>query len=292
MTAHGVGEKVGHKMDNRAIGYFDSGVGGLTVVKQALHQLPNEQIKYVGDTARMPYGPRTSEELKQFAMESADFLVGEDIKLLVIACNTATAQALPMLQEKLDIPVVGVIHPGIQAALEATADNKIGVIATEGTVNSNTYYNGLLAIQPHVTVAQLATPELVQIAEHKDLNAVETHNQIKEVVAPLVNSGIDTLVMGCTHFPLMADSLQRIFGDDVTLVDAGAEAVNTVEKILDAKSARHEIIPMVDHTEDEYFTTGDVTSFAEMGTKWLGLPINVSQLMINADGLEKVNIHE
>lgn len=276
-------------MDNRAIGYFDSGVGGLTVVKQALHQLPNEQIKYIGDTARMPYGPRTPEELKQFSMESANFLVGQDIKLLVVACNTATAEALPTLQEKLDIPVVGVIHPGIQAALEETTNNHIGLIATQGTVKSNAYYNGLLAIQPHAKVTQLATPELVQIAEHCDMSLPETHEAIENAVAPLINSGIDTLIMGCTHFPLMADSLQRIFGDDVTLVDAGAEAINIVEKILDEQHARHEIVPMVNHQDDSYFTTGDVTAFEEIGTKWLGLPINVAQLTINANGLEKVD---
>ena len=276
-------------MDNRAIGYFDSGVGGLTVVKQALHQLPNEQIKYVGDTARMPYGPRTPEELKQFAMESANFLVGEDIKLLVVACNTATAEALPTLQDRLDIPVVGVIHPGIQAALEKTNNNHIGLIATEGTVKSNAYYNGLLAIQPHAKVTQLATPELVQIAEHCDMNAPETFESIKEVVTPLIDSGIDTLIMGCTHFPLMANSLARIFGDEVTLVDAGAEAINIVEKILDEQEARHEIVPMVNHQDDAYFTTGDVRAFEGIGTKWLGLPINVAQLSINPSGLKKVD---
>jgi len=276
-------------MDNRAIGYFDSGVGGLTVVKQALHQLPNEQVKYVGDTARMPYGPRTPEELQKFAMESANFLISEDIKLLVVACNTATAEALPILQERLDIPVVGVIHPGIQAALEATDDGQIGVIATEGTVKSNAYCNGLLAIQPHVNVQQLATPELVQIAEHADLTSSDTHEKIAEVVSPLANSGIDTLIMGCTHFPLMADSLQKIFGDEVTLVDAGAEAINTVEQILDATDARHEILSMVDHQDDAYFTTGDAASFMTIGTKWLALPINVSHLDITEQGLKKVN---
>lgn len=276
-------------MDNRAIGYFDSGVGGLTVVKQALHQLPNEQIKYVGDTARMPYGPRTPEELKQFALESANFLVNEDIKLLVVACNTATAEALPTLQEKLDIPVVGVIHPGIQAALEATDNNHVGVIATQGTVKSNAYYNGLLAMQPHAKVTQLATPELVQIAEHNDLTLPETQTTIQSVVTPLVESGIDTLIMGCTHFPLMADSLAEIFGAEVTLVDAGAEAINIVEKILDEQHARHEIVPMVNHQDDAYFTTGDVTAFETIGTKWLGLPINVAQLSIQPTGLKKVD---
>lgn len=193
-----------------------------------------------------------------------------------------------MLQEKLDIPVVGVIHPGIQAALAATDRNHIGVIATQGTVKSNAYYNGLLAIQPHVTVQQLATPTLVQIAEHEDLDSVVTQEQIAAIVAPLVGSEIDTLIMGCTHFPLMADSLQTVFGDEVTLIDAGAEAINTVEQILDAQQARHEIAPMVNHQNDTYYTTGDVTSFREIGTKWLGLPIDVEPLRIAADGLKKV----
>ncbi len=159
-------------MDNRAIGYIDSGVGGLTVVKQALTQIPNEQVYYIGDTLRMPYGPRPQEEVLNFTWQMVNYLLKKDIKMLVVACNTATAAALPDLQSKLKIPVVGVIQPGVDAALATTTAAEIGVIATAGTVSSLAYYNALLQGNNTAKVTQLAVPEFVDVVENHDYTSV------------------------------------------------------------------------------------------------------------------------
>ncbi|MBM7617585.1 glutamate racemase [Weissella uvarum] len=274
-------------MDNRAIGYMDSGVGGLTAVKQALYQLPNEQVKYVGDTLRMPYGPRRTEEVAKFSLQIGHYLneTADGIKLLVIACNTATAAALPLLQEHLPIPVVGVIQPGVEAALNATDNNVVGVIATQGTVDSNAYYNGLMAGNPGIDVHQLATPDLVTLVESNEQDHDKKLAIVREQLAGLAGSGIDTLILGCTHFPLLMDEIQEVVGDEVTLVNAGAEAINLVEQILDDSDARHGIYPMSNHEVDQYYTTGSVDTFGEIATRWLDIPVSVKHLKTDANDL-------
>lgn len=274
-------------MDNRPIGYMDSGIGGLTVVKQALYELPNEAIRYLGDTARMPYGPRPASEVVQFAKEVATFLYHEDIKLLVVACNTATAQALPQLQAALPIPVVGVIQPGVQAALRETTTNHIGVIATEGTVKANAYYDSLLALNPLAQVVQLATQPLVEVAEHENPGSAKVQHIVNEQLAPLHKEPIDTLVLGCTHFPLLAQAIQNAVGPDVTLVNAGAEAVATVSAILKKQDALHGLMPMVDHQDDDYYTTGNPEIFSGIASRWLGVPVEAKHLQIGKQGLQK-----
>lgn len=274
-------------MDNRPIGYMDSGVGGLTVVKQALYELPNESIRYLGDTARMPYGPRPASEVVQFAKEVATFLYHENIKLLVVACNTATAEALPQLQAALPIPVVGVIQPGVHAALRETTTNHIGVIATEGTVKANAYYDSLMASNPLAQVTQLAAQPLVELAEHENPRSTKVQHVVNEQLAPLRREPIDTLVLGCTHFPLLAEAIQNAVGPDVTLVNAGAEALTTVTAILKKQKAFHGLNPMVDHHADRYYTTGDPAVFSTIASRWLGVPVMASHLQISEEGLKK-----
>ncbi|WP_258088863.1 glutamate racemase [Weissella fangxianensis] len=256
-------------MDNRAIGYLDSGIGGLSVVKQALKQLPNEQVYYIGDTARMPYGPRTPEEVKKFTWQLVDFLMEQDIKLLVIACNTATAAALDDLTKQLPIPVVGVIQPGIDAASQATNVNNIGVIATQGTVNSLAYYNGLKKTNHNFHVLQLAAPTLVKIAEQPVKDDATVQRLVTNILSPINNSDVDTLVLGCTHFPLLAKFIQEAVGEQVKLVDAGASAVNVVEQTLDNFSIKHENNNRQIRNVDKYFTTGDPETFDQLAKNWL-----------------------
>nr|CCC57218.1 glutamate racemase [Weissella thailandensis fsh4-2] len=265
-------------MDNRAIGYLDSGIGGLSVVKQALKQLPNEQVYYIGDTARMPYGPRTPEEVKKFTWQLVDFLMEQDIKLLVIACNTATAAALDDLTKQLPIPVVGVIQPGIDAASKATSINNIGIAATQGTVNSLAYYNGLKKINRNFHILQLAAPTLVKIAEQPPKDDATVQRLVTNILSPIKNSDVDTLVLGCTHFPLLAKFIQEAVGEQVKLVDAGASAVNVVEQTLDNFAIKHEndnrqIKHENDNRQirntDKYFTTGDPETFDQLAKNWL-----------------------
>lgn len=274
-------------MDNRAIGYIDSGIGGLSVVKKALEKLPNEQVYYVGDTARMPYGPRDPQEVKKFTWQLVDFLTDKNIKLLVIACNTATAAALDDLVANLEIPVIGVIQPGVEAATAVTKTHKVGVIATQGTVNSRAYYDGLKQANHNNHVLQLAAPKLVEIAEQPLKDPAIVQKQITDVLLPIKEENIDTLVLGCTHFPLLASYIQNAVGEQVKLVDAGAAAVSVVAKILKEQNIQHEPISMDLHNQDEYYTTGSQITFAKLAEAWLQKPnLNVQHLDIKDNHLK------
>jgi glutamate racemase len=253
-------------MDNRAIGYMDSGVGGLTVVKQALTQLPDEEIIYVGDTARMPYGPRPQAEVRDFTWQITNFLLEQDIKLLVIACNTATAAALPDLQAKLSIPVVGVIQPGIDAALHSK-NPRVGVIATEGTVNSGAYAQGLASGKSDLVVEQLAAPEFVTAVETMDYQSETVAKIVENKLAYFKQHPVDTLIMGCTHFPLIETFIGQAMGPAVTLIDAGAESINVVEKILAEQDLKHAL--SVATKANRFYTTGSATHFGAIAKRWL-----------------------
>ena len=273
-------------MDNRAIGYIDSGVGGLTVVKQALKQIPNEQVYYIGDTQRMPYGPRPQSEVLAFTWQMVNYLREQDIKMLVIACNTATAAALPSLQQELDIPVVGVIQPGVNAALNKTKDGEIGVIATAGTVNSLAYYNGLLQGSKAANVIQLAAPEFVDVAENHDYTSEFAREVVNQKLAYFKHHQVDTLILGCTHFPLMEEFIQDAMGPTVALVNSGAETISTVVKVLAEQNLQHAATVKVNRQDDIYYTTGNVKNFATIGGRWLDdQTLQVKQLKIIDDKL-------
>jgi glutamate racemase len=256
-------------LDNRAIGYIDSGVGGLTVVKQAFLQIPNEQVYYIGDTKRMPYGPRPQAEVLGFTWQMVNYLLKKDIKMLVVACNTATAAALPELQNKLEIPVIGVIQPGVNTALATTKQDEIGVIATAGTVKSLAYYNALLSGHRSANITQLAAPEFVDVVENKDYTSPEAAKIVADKLAYFKNHQVDTLILGCTHFPLLEPFIQAAMGPEVTLVNSGAETINAVVQTLEQHGLRHDPLQHVERSADEYFTTGHVARFAELGEKWL-----------------------
>ncbi|HEX7153891.1 MAG TPA: glutamate racemase [Thermoanaerobaculia bacterium] len=209
------------------IGVFDSGVGGLTVFREIARALPHEALVYLGDSARVPYGTKSPETIVRYSLEAAQHLLARDIKLLVVACNTATAAALPTLMAKLSVPVIGVVEPGARAAVAATK-GRVGVIATEGTVKSQAYTKAIKAIDPSVEVIEMAAPLFVPLAEE---GWAHTHvaREVAEIyLAPLVDQGIDTLVLGCTHYPILRGTIEKVVGDRVAIVDSAETTAKTV----------------------------------------------------------------
>ncbi|MFL1695266.1 glutamate racemase [Weissella kandleri] len=273
-------------MDTRPIGYLDSGLGGLTAVRAALELLPNEDVVYVGDTARMPYGPRPQAEVLQFTRQIINFLLSQHVKAIVIACNTATAAALPQMQAEFDIPIFGVINAGVSAAAKITRQQKIGVIATEGTVKSNRYRDGLQKILPTATIHQIAAPKLVQLVEKNVTDPKYQKQVIAEQLAGFKTESLDTLILGCTHFPLLAPQIQAVIGPDVQLVDSGAATVLEVQKFLDQAEMR-QFEPRLDGVNMQFYTTGAVEIFEQAATHWLNRQHSqVKHLALIADQLQ------
>ncbi len=222
--------------DARApIGVFDSGIGGLTVVRELLRQLPDESIIYFGDTARVPYGPKSPDTVRRYSREITSFLRDEGVKAVVVACNTATAHALPVLREELPLPVVGVVEPGARAAVRATAAGRIGVIGTAGTIASGAYERAIRALMPNACIAARACPLFVPLVEEGWLDAEATRLIAREYLEPLRAEHIDTLVLGCTHYPLLKPLLAEELGAGVRLIDSAEEtAAETARTLTDA----------------------------------------------------------
>lgn len=257
-------------MKKQAIGFIDSGVGGLTVVKEAMRQLPNESIYYVGDTARCPYGPRPEEQVRKFTWEMTHFLLDKDIKMLVIACNTATAAALEDIKKKLAIPVIGVILPGSRASIKATKNNRIGVIGTAGTVKSDQYKKMIHSKDTKAIVTSLACPKFVPIVESNEYNSAIAKKIVAETLRPLKKDNLDTLILGCTHYPLLRPIIQNVMGDWVTLIDSGAETVSEVSTILDYFDLADDSKSRT-HIEHNFYTTGSTQMFHEIASEWLDM---------------------
>ena len=257
------------KMNNQPIGFLDSGVGGLTVVKEAMKQLPNETIYYIGDTLRCPYGPRPVEEIKQFTWEMTRFLLSKKVKMIVIACNTATAIALEEIKEELDIPVVGVIIPGARAALRLTSSHRIGVIGTIGTINSGEYTKAIQRKVPKTEVFGLACPKFVPIVESKQYESKIAKKVVDETLEIFADKNIDTLVMGCTHYPLLKPLIKEKMGESVQLVDSGAEAVSEVSMLLDYYDISADATDK--GKSHQLFATGSKKLFEDITHDWLGV---------------------
>ena len=257
-------------MDSRPIGVFDSGVGGLTVLHECLVTMPNEDFVYLGDHARLPYGPRPLDEVREFSHEIAAYLERQDVKLIVVACNTATSAALPQLQESFAVPVIGVLTPEAHAAVQATRNRRIGLLATQGTVDSGRYGSLVHALDAGVAFQSVACPRLVPLIEGDDPYGEATEEAVREYAAPLKEAGVDTVILGCTHYPLIRPILQRVFGRDVTLVFSAEETAREVAETLTRKGVEHE-----SDREGRYrfLTTGDPAAFKEMGRRFLQLPI-------------------
>ena len=264
-------------VDKLPIGIFDSGVGGLTVYRALHHRLPNEHFVYLGDTARVPYGTKSLATVERYAIENSRFLASLGIKLLVVACNTASALALPKIRESIGIDVVGVIGPGARKAVEITkgeSNPKIGVIATEATVSSNAYFEAIRRASDTAEVVQAACPLFVPLAEENWLHEPETFAIAAKHLEKIVEFGPDALVLGCTHYPILRDVIQQTVGPSVKLIDSGEATAEEVEKLLADKDlankqqtlGKRSLCDDLDH----FYVTDAAERFARVAERFLG----------------------
>lgn len=255
--------------DRRPIGVFDSGVGGLTVLSELRRRLPAEATIYLGDNARTPYGPRPGDEVRRFTLACARWLLGADVKLLVIACNTATAQALPQVREVADVPVLGVVRPGALSAAAATRSGHVGVVATAGTVASGAYAAAIGEADPRLVVSQQACPDLVSLVEAGTLDGPLADGSVRGYLNELfaADGQIDTLLLGCTHYPLLRPLIEDAVGDGVAVVDSAFTTALAVEDLLDALGAR---APEAGAGSHRIVTTGDVAAFEVVAERVFG----------------------
>lgn len=257
-------------MDSRPVGVFDSGVGGLTVLHECLVTMPHEDFVFLGDHARLPYGPRPLEEIRLFSREIATYLAQQDVKLIVVACNSATSAALPQLQEELAVPIVGVITPEAHAAVQATRNRRVGLLATTATVDAGRYARLISDLDAGVSFHPVACPRLVPLIEGDDPYGEETEAAVREYAAPLREAGVDTVILGCTHYPLLSKIFERVFGRDVTLVFSAEETAREVAETLARKGAENERDRVGEY---RFLTTGDPEAFRELGRRFLQLPV-------------------
>ena len=236
----GDGMTVSGNEAKKAIGVFDSGIGGLTVVREIMARLPGEDIVYFGDTARLPYGTKSPETVLRFSRENLAFLKGKNVKLIVVACNTASSVALPKLEQEESIPLVGVLLPGAHAAARATRNGRIAVIGTTATITSNAYVEALRAIAPDIEIWTRPCPLFVPLVEEGWLDNEITFLTAKAYLEPVIAFGADTLVLGCTHYPLLKGVLSRVLGDGVSLVDSAEETAGEVARVLGEKDLLNE----------------------------------------------------
>jgi glutamate racemase len=261
--------------NERPIAVFDSGVGGLTVLQELLVELPHEDFLYLGDTARFPYGERSAEELERFALEIAELLLTRRAKLLVVACNAASAAALPALRERmlsttLGVHVTGVIEPESRLAAGASVNRRVGLLATSATVRSGAYARALAEHAPDAELVSVACPDLAPIIQQGfpfDHRVVDT---VRGYCAPLRDAGVDTVILGCTHYPLIAPMLQRMLGPGVEMITSGRSLAVSVARSLDQSGLR-----ATRESEGEYrfLCTGDAEAFRELGSRFLQMPI-------------------
>jgi glutamate racemase len=254
-------------MSSAPIGIFDSGVGGLTVARAILDQLPNESTIYIGDTARGPYGPRPLAEVRDFALESLDFLVDQGVKALVIACNTASAAMLRDARERYSIPVVEVIQPAVRRAVAATRSGRIGVIGTRATIDSQAYLDAFAAA-PQLTIESIACPLFVEFVERGETSGESITKVAREYLAPMIEANIDTLVLGCTHYPLLTGVISYVMGNDVSLVSSAEETAKDLYRVLvENDLLRSDSATPPSH---KFLATGDAQAFELLARRFLG----------------------
>ena len=267
-------------MNSAPVGVFDSGMGGLTVLHECLVTMPHEDFVYLGDGARLPYGPRPLDEIRRFAGEIAGFLEGDGVKLIVAACNSATAAALPELQERLEVPIVGVITPEAHAAVQATRNRRIGLLATEATVQAGRYAELVKTLDAGATLIAVACPRLVPLIESDEPYGAETVEAVREYARPLKEAEVDTVILGCTHYPLIRPILQRVFGRGVTLVFSAEETAREVAETLARKGIENDARR---EGTARFLTTGDTEVFRRVGERFLQLPIDDVQRLSLAE---------
>lgn len=260
----------------QAIAILDSGVGGLTVAKEIMRQLPQESIIYFGDTARAPYGPRSSDEVLLFTRQVVDYLLQFEPKMIVIACNTATAAAIDDIRSRVKVPVLGVITPGARAAIKATRNGEVGVIGTEGTIRSGAYESALRRIFPGIRVVSRACPNFVPLVERGLYRSPEARSIVNETLNGLKRETIDTLILGCTHYPFLTDVIQEVMGPDVTIISSADQTARDVSTLLyhNGQLAQARELPV-----HRFFCSGDPTTFHQIAQEWLTDEITVTPVV-------------
>ncbi|MCH8288967.1 MAG: glutamate racemase [Candidatus Marinimicrobia bacterium] len=255
-------------MNDSPIGIFDSGIGGLTVVREVTKLLPGEKIVYFGDTARVPYGSKSPNVVREFSMQDALFLDGKSVKSIVVACNTASAESIDLLRSEFDIPVIGVIEPGARTAAESTKKGIVGVIGTYGTVASGAYTEAVHAVDPSIKVESVACPLFVPLVEEGWQDKQVTKKIAEEYLSVLIEKGIDTLILGCTHYPVLKPVLQEVVGDGVNLIDSAVATAAELSRIL--KENNLESPADQKETEHEFFVSDLPYKFKETAERFLG----------------------
>ncbi len=254
-------------MSNAPIGIFDSGVGGLTVARSILDQLPNESTLYIGDTARGPYGPRPLAEVRTFALESLDFLVEQGVKALVIACNTASAAMLRDARERYSLPVVEVIQPAVRRAVAATRSGRVGVIGTRATIDSQAYLDAFAAA-PHLHITSAACPLFVEYVERGETSGDAITEIARNYLAPFISDDVDTLVLGCTHYPLLTGVISYVMGNEVSLVSSAEETAKDLYRVLVENSLLRQA--QTDLPTHRFLATGHSEPFEKLARRFLG----------------------
>lgn len=254
-------------MDQRPIGVMDSGLGGLSVVRLMRQRLPHESIIFVGDQGHFPYGTRTQDEIRSFALKIGQFLVSQHIKLMVIACNTATAASLTLLQKELPVPVIGVIQPGAVAAVSLPYHDRIGVIATDSTTKDGAYVRAIKALSPQSTVISHATQPLVSIVEHGQTGTPAAQQAVDEQLAIFRQHPVDVLILGCTHFPFLTKEIMRTLGKTVAIIDPAGETVQLAARLL---TKRASLASQEAQGQLTLYSTGTASDLAKGAQKWLG----------------------
>ena len=267
-------------MDNRPIAVFDSGIGGLTVLKEIIEQLPGEDIVYFGDTARIPYGTRSKETVIKYVLQSFGFLMTKDVKAIVIGCNTATALAIEEAKEHFDIPIIGVVDPGALAATNSTKNNIIGVIGTEGTINSSAYQKKIRQILPRAEIIGISCPLFVPIVEEGWENSDVALIAAEKYLLELKEHNIDTLVLGCTHYPVLRYTIGKVMGPDIELINPAYETAKLTRNILKEKGLLNE---KLDGGNYKYYVSDDPDKFKRIGGNMIRSQIGI---------VEKVNIEK
>ena len=254
-------------MSDAPIGIFDSGVGGLTVARAILDQLPNESTLYIGDTARGPYGPRPLAEVREFALETMDFLVSQGVKAIVIACNTASAAMLRDARERYSIPVIEVIQPAVRRAVAATRSGNVGVIGTRATIDSKAYVDAFAAA-PQLHITSIACPLFVEFVERGETSGTEITKIAREYLAPVMDAKVDTLVLGCTHYPLLTGVISYVMGEGVTLVSSAEETAKDLYRTLVENGLLRE--QSTTPATHKFLATGDAKAFETLARRFLG----------------------
>ncbi|MEG2380481.1 MAG: glutamate racemase [Oscillospiraceae bacterium] len=266
-------------MDNRPIGIFDSGLGGLTCVKKVMDIMPNEDIIYFGDTGRVPYGTKSPETIVKYVRADINFLSAFDIKLIIIACGTASSAALPSINSEYETNIIGVLEPAAKLAVAVTKNNKVGVLGTSGTIKSGKYLEKIKALNPAVTVKSCACPMFVPIVENGYAKSEIAKIVTEEYLKPMKDAAVDTIILGCTHYPLLTSVIREYMGDEVTLIDSGATAADYALRVLENTDMRAER----DFGTARYYVSDTVHEFAELGSMFLDKKIEESVYKIDIE---------